>query len=113
MFHMSSASHIFAEDLKGLSKVWLLGDNFLVETYQKNFKKNNSFDFYLKSCFEVIPFCSSRFSDKNTNVISQLINSFVLAMNSKFYLPDYIIIVLDDNLIDYLQYRKFKVASLY
>ena len=39
-------------------------------------------------------------------------NSFVHAMNSKYYLPDYIIVLLDDDLIDYLQYKKFNTANL-
>ena len=33
-------------------------------------------------------------------------------MNVKYYLPDYVIILLDDDLISHLQYKKFKVASL-
>ena len=33
-------------------------------------------------------------------------------MNTKFYLPDFIIILLDDNLINYLDYKRFNVASL-
>ena len=45
--------------------------------------------------------------------MSRIVNLFTEAMNTKFYLPDYIIFMLDNDLIDYLQYSKFKVASLY
>ena len=99
------------DDLKGNAHVWLLGDNFLVETYCKGFKKS-SCDFYLKEHYEVIPYCSSRYSDKNTNALSRIVNSFTEALNLKFYLPDYMVVFLDNDLIDYLQYKRFNLASL-
>ena len=94
-----------------MSKVWLVGDNFLAENYRKNFKKA-TYELYLKNRFEVTPYCSSRFSDRNTNAISRLVNSFVQAMNTKFYLPEYVIIMLDNDLIEYVQYKRFGVAAL-
>ena len=97
--------------MKGLSKVWIVGDNFLAETYRKCFKKS-SHDFYLKACFEVLPFCSNKYSDKNSNLISRIVNSFVLALSTKHYLPDYVIVLLDDDLIEHLQFKNFKAASL-
>ena len=35
-----------------------------------------------------------------------------MALNSKTYLPAYVVVFLDDDLIDYLGYTKFKVASM-
>ena len=98
--------------MRGFHKLWVIGDNFLAETYRKFFKKAGS-EFYMKDKFEVIPFCSSRFSDKNLNAVSRIINSFIAAVNSKTYLPMYIVIVLDDDLIEYLQYKKYGVSSMY
>ena len=66
----------------------------------------------MKQYFEVLPFCSSKYSDKNSNTLSRIVNSFALELNTKFYLPDYIIIVLDDDLINFLQYKRYNVASL-
>ena len=71
------------------------------------------FQLYIEENFEVLPFYSGKYSDKNSNALSRLINSFIEAMNTKFYLPDYIIVLLDDDLIEYLQYKKFGIASLY
>ena len=56
--------------------------------------------------------CSSKYSDKNSNLLSRIINTFVGALTTKYYLPEYIIIFLDDNLVEFLQYKKFAVASL-
>ena len=99
-----------SEDLKGIHKIWLLRDNFLAEMYRKNCKKVNGL--YMKTHFEVTPFCSSKYSDKNTNVLSHIVNSFTEALNAKYYLPEFIIIFLDDDLIQFLQYKCFNVATL-
>ena len=66
----------------------------------------------MKDHYDVTPFCSSRYNDKNMNLISRIQHSLALALNSKNHLPAYIIVFLDDDLIEYLQYKKFKVASL-
>ena len=104
---------LFADDLKGLEKVWIIGDNFLAETFRKHFKKV-SHKFYMKMHYKVLPFCSrsSKYSDQNTNFLSRIINSFVLALNTKHYLPTFVIVVLDDDLIEHLNYKRFKVATL-
>ena len=46
-------------------------------------------------------------------MLSRILNSFVAAINKKIYLPDYLIIVLDDDLIEFLQYQKIGVSTLY
>ena len=101
----------FSEDLKGISKVWLVGDNFLAESFRWNFKKS-TYQYYLKDHYEIIPYCSSQYSDRNMNALSRIVNSFIQGMNSKFYLPDFIIVFLDDDLIEYLGYKKVSLASL-
>ena len=103
---------ILSEESKALEKVWILGDNFVAETYRKNFKKATG-EFFLKEQYDVLPFCSSRYNDRNSNMLSQIQHSFTTALNSKNYLPADVIVFLDDDLIEYLQYKKFKVASLY
>ena len=51
------------------------------------------------------PFCSSRFSDSNTNLLSQLQITLVDAINMKVHLLDYIVIILDNDMIDYLKFK--------
>ena len=41
-----------------------------------------------------------RVNDKNANLLSRLQHSFASALISKTYLPAYVIIFLDDDLID-------------
>ena len=100
---------MLADDLKGLSKIWILGDNHVAETFRKNYKKSTA-GFFIKDHFKVTPYCSSKYSDKNPNCLSRIVNSFTQALNAKFYLPDFIIVFLDNDLIEYLGYKRFAVA---
>ena len=95
-----------------MKKIWLLGDNFLAETYCKYFKKAGP-DFYMKENYDVTAFCSSKYSDKNTNAVSRVLNSLILAVNQKVILPDYLINCLEADLIEYLGYKKYGVSTLY
>ena len=65
-----------SDDLKGLSKVWILGDNFLAKSYRKNFKKAQ-FDSYLKDHYEVLAFCSSKYSDKKKFAVASLLGPWI------------------------------------
>ena len=103
----------FSENLKAINKIWLLGDNFLAETYRKNFKKAGDINFFMKKNFDVNPFCSSRFSDRNVNTVSHILYSFVSAVNNKVYLPAYLVIILDDDLIEFIGYKKYGVSTMY
>ena len=102
---------LLSEDVKALEKVWIVGDNFMAETFRKYFKKASA-EFFLKEHYDVLPFCSSRYNDKNSNILSRLQHYLTTALNSKQHLPAYIVVFLDDDLIEHLQYKKFKVASL-
>ena len=67
----------------------------------------------MKKYFQVEAHCSSRFSDSNSNMISRLQISMAKAINKAMYLPDYIIIVLEDDIIDFLEYRNYSVSAMY
>ena len=63
--------------------------------------------------FEVFPFCNSRFECNNTNMISHLVNTFTQAVNKKGKLPKYIVIMLESDIIDFLQYKNFGISGIY
>ena len=84
--------------------------------FRKNFKKviasNPADEFFLKLHYNVTPFCSSRYNDKNSNMLSRIQHSFATALNSKSHLPAYILLILDVDLVDFLQYTRINAASL-
>ena len=96
----------------GLQNLWVINDNFVATTF-RNYLKNAKFTSYMKQEYEVTAFCSSRFSDSNTNLISRLQITFADAVNAKVRLPDYIIVILDDDIIQVQEYKLKDVSTLY
>ena len=99
-------------DVRGIKKVWILGDNFLASTFRPCYKKG-TVDMYLKNEFEVNAFCSSKFNDKNQNIISRMQITFANALNGSKHLPYAMMILMDDDLIEYLNYKNFGVSTMY
>ena len=89
------------DDVPGMDDLWFVGDNFLAETFRKYFKKRDR-EWFTKENFEISVFCSSKHSDSNSNMISRLINSFAYGLNNNFKVPKYIVLLMDDDLIQYL-----------
>ena len=95
---------LFSEDVEGYDELWLVGDNFMAETYRNHFKKLDG-EWFMKENFEVFPFCSSKCSDNNANMLSHITNSLVFALNKHYKLPCFIIVIMDNDLVWYLQYE--------
>ena len=65
-------------------------------------------NFYIKDNYEVILFINSKFASSNTNMLARLQNTFVSAFNKtkSGVLPRYILAVLDDDLITFLDFKR-------
>ena len=70
-------------------------------------------EWFIKNEFEIYPFCSSRFVSNNGNCLSRLQITIANGINAHVTLPEYMIFVLDDDLIQFLEYKSWGVASLY
>ena len=97
--------------------VWFLGDNFAAKSYRPHFKKKAGPEgrlHYIKEFYDYIPYVNSKFASSNTNMLSRLQNSLATGFNrmKNGILPRYIIVVLDDDLITYLDYKCEGVATL-
>ena len=90
------------DNVAGFDTLWFVGDNFLAETFRRYFKKNTERDWFTKSNFDVSVYCSSKHSDSNTNMLSRITNSFACGLNKDFQLPKYVVLLVDDDLIQYL-----------
>ena len=100
------------DDVKGIRKLWIIGDNFVAGSVRNYFKKA-TWDSFIKENFHWEAFCSSRYSDKNTNLISRLQNTFALAINRSQRLPEYILVIIDDDIIDFANFKNIGVAGIY
>ena len=79
----------------------------MVRTFRTHFRKVESRDWYMKNNYDYCPFCNSRYASTNTNMLAHLQNTFVSGFNKikGGILPKYILIVLDDDLITYLNFE--------
>ena len=97
--------------MSGFDELWFIGDNFAASTYRNNFKKAGTF--YAKERFEVKQYMNSRFSDKNQNLISRIVNSFAAGLARNKKLPRLIVVVLDEDIIENVQFDGCRVSTLY
>ena len=100
-----------ADSVKGVKKLCIVGDNFMATTYRPNFKKSKS-DFYMKNQFEVTGFCSSKYSDANRNPLSRLQITLAAGVNAKDTLPDFIIMLIDNELLEFLDFNGCGMAIM-
>ena len=102
----------FPDEVTGNKKVWLIGDDFLASTIRVHFRKSPA-DFHLKENFQVNIFCGNCFNDSNQNVLSRVQISLAKVINSLHKLPDFILMILDDDLIRFLKFKDPGVSSMY
>ena len=114
------SNDVFPENVVGCDQLYIIGDNFAARSYCNHFKKHYPMDHkhFIKENFDFQLFCGSHYTNSNSNMISRIQNSFAAALNSNHktegLLPKYFLIVLDDDLITYLDCKKSDgVATLF
>ena len=90
--------------------MWFLGDNFMAKSFRDNMK--NDPEMFVNKHFTVKGYCSSRFSDTNQNMLSRIENSFINVVNENKHLPKYVVVVLDNDLIEFLDYKNFGISQM-
>ena len=86
----------------------------MAKSYRTHYR-NKEEDFFVKKRFDFNGFCNSRFSTPNENMLVRIHNAMTSALNGSpkaARLPNYVIIVLDDDLITYLDFKESGVATL-
>ena len=91
-----------------------MGDNFVAETYRVHFKKAmRDGSSYIKSNFEYHSACNSKMNSHDVNLLSRLLNTFIEEINKRGKLPKYVLVVLDDNIIQFLDYLGYGISGFY
>ena len=108
-----------ADKVTGLDQVWLHSDNFAATTYRKYFleisgvqEQTAKFDFYIKTNFDFDMFCNSRYNSPTQNMLVRIQNTVANAINKHIALSRYFLVILDDDLITYLDFKGPGVAEL-
>ena len=105
--------YILTEDVSGYEQLWFIGDTFVATTYREHFKKEREYNFFCKENFEVSAYCRSRQSEKDQNIIRRIKNSLIGGLNKHWKLPKYIVVVLETDLIEFVDYTNFGISTLY
>ena len=74
----------------------------MAKSYQLAFEKKQQ-EFYIKKNFEVAKNCNSRFNSNNTNMVGRFLNTVISLVNKHSFLPEFVVIVLDDDVIEFLK----------
>ena len=67
----------------------------------------------MKTRFEVTAFCNSRFDSNEKNILIRMQNALITAMETQVKLPKYIVVVLNDDLIEFARFTGQGVSGIY
>ena len=94
--------------------LWFVGDNFMAKSFRVHYR-NKTGEFYIKNRFDYSAFCNSKYASPQENMLGRIQNAVASSLNASpksSRLPQYIIMVLDDDLITYLDCNHAGVTTL-
>ena len=102
-----------ADEIDCYENLWVLGDNFTARTIRDGLILRDKDEMFMTTHFNITPCGSNRFTSNNTNMLSRIENGLIKALNDNIKLPKYIIIVLDDDIIEHLGYKSYGVLEMF
>ena len=96
-----------------VNEVWIVSDNFVAKMYREHFllRTDNEANF-IKDNFEFKNYCNSRFSSTVKNMMVRLQNTFAAALNKNEHMPKYVLIILDEDIISFINCDSVKIGSI-
>ena len=109
------------EYIPGFDELWVIGDEFAVGSCDDYFKRScntnlkgkNNTGTHCGDFFEIKTFSSSRYDSNIRDMMACLCNKLAHALNSKLRLLKAIVVVLDNDLINYTNFPHFGMSLLY
>ena len=96
-----------------MEEVWFLTDEFGFKSFKKYYKQRDDYTGYVRDMYEVRGFTTDRFSSMDNNLLSRMRNLFVGALNSNAKLPKLIVVILDNDLINFALFKKEATPPLH
>ena len=81
--------------------------------YRSHFKNAHEENFYLKQNYDLVPICNSKYNSQDCNFLSRFNNTVASGLNKIDKLPKYMVMVLDDDLIRYVDFYNCGMSSLF
>ena len=101
----NKSKHLISEYIKGTEKIWIIGDDFGFQSFNKYFYEQDHSDHYIMESYKVSGFNNDKNLSYDRNVISCMRNNLVGAIREQPVLPKLIAVVLDDDIIEYFMIR--------
>ena len=95
-----------------MDKIWIFRDIFILNTFNRYFHLQPEGEFYMKKHFQVSSFMSDKSNSLDTNMLSRYQNLLVGVITEQVILPKVIVIVPDDDLINYVNHPKPGLAKI-
>ena len=83
----------------------MLGDDFGFKSFDPCYYQKTGVEKYMMTMYEVRGFNNDKKASYGTNLISRMRNCLVGSIRDQKALPKFIIVVLDDDLINYIQLK--------
>ena len=126
MLYINIYVHIFADNSKrttvpGYKDIWVLGDEFVANSVNQYFKTAcntlmrglSSTGTHCGNNYEIKLFHATRYTSHIRNMIARLVNTFANAVNEEKLLPRAVVIVLEDDLINYVNIHTFGMSMVF
>ena len=84
----------------------------MADTYRPYFKKSK-FPFEMKKRFEISNFSNSRRNSATHIVQTRILNTFIAAINDNGGLPNFVVFMLDDEIMNFIEYSGYGVSTMY
>ena len=92
--------------VKGIEKIWVIGDAFCKSTMPQYFLQMPDKDFYCRTNFEVHTAYCDQYAYRG-NLLGRLRSALTGLINREWTLPRLIVIVLEDDVIEYIKKKNF------
>ena len=109
-------TYIFTDDVPALKSVWFLGENFLKDAFltfrAMNTKEAQSSQssLYLYQNYNITPWHAPMWSNTKAFLV-RVLNALIEGLNEETHLPQYILVILDKDLISSAELYDYGISS--
>ena len=95
-------------------EIWFISDAFAFTSFEQHFKDREAetASGYVHNTFDIKGFFTNKFTHYDQNAVSRICNTLITALQEKIKLPKWIIIVMDDDLIKYIDVDSKDIAEV-
>ena len=97
---------VISGKIPGYENIWFIGNSFMVRSFRQYFqdREQESYRGYIKKHFQTSGYMSDKYISNNPNMTGRIQNCLVKVIHDQLLLPKMIVIVLDDDIIHFINH---------